>query len=161
MKTLKKILIRFLIIAILLVAALGAFFTFVPFIEGMRAGQIIKLSHKGIIFKTYEGELNSMLMPATNNLGGVTPNVWTFSVQNKEAADQIMKASATGERLELYYKERYFKFPWQGETKYFVYKVQTAPAPVNQQAPQQVPQQQTPTNVPIGGVNGGKPIEVK
>lgn len=159
MKTLKKYLIRTLILILVIGAALGTFFTMVPFSEGMRAGQVIKLSHKGIIFKTWEGELNSMLMPSTNNLGGVTPNVWTFSVQNKEAADQIMKASSTGERLELYYKERYYKFPWQGETKYFVYKVVSAPMQV---APmQQMPNQQIPTNVPIGGINGGKPIEVK
>ncbi|MBK9928832.1 MAG: hypothetical protein IPP04_02995 [Saprospiraceae bacterium] len=91
-------------------AAVGSFFTFVPFSEGMRAGQVIKLS-KRVIFKTHEGELNLMMMPSTNNLGTMTPNVWAFSVQNKEVADQILKASATGERLELYYKEKYFKFP--------------------------------------------------
>ena len=137
MKTLKKYVIRTLIVLFVLAAAVGSFFTFVPFSEGMRAGQVIKLSKKGVIFKTHEGEL--------------TPNVWAFSVQNKEVADQILKASATGERLELYYKEKYFKFPWQGDTKYYVYRVESAPAV----APQ------FPTNIPIGGVNGGKPIEVK
>ena len=155
MKTFKKIVIRTLIVLFLIAAAVGSFFTFVPFSEGMRAGQVIKLSKKGIIFKTHEGELNSMLMPSTNNMGGVTPNVWQFSVQNKEVAEQILKASATGERLELYYKEKYFKFPWQGDTKYYVYKVQSAQPPAGTPAPQ------VPTNVPIGGINGGKPIEVK
>ncbi|MBK6391620.1 MAG: hypothetical protein KA109_16105 [Saprospiraceae bacterium] len=151
MKTLKKYVIRTLIVLFVLAAAVGSFFTFVPFSEGMRAGQVIKLSKKGVIFKTHEGELNLMMMPSTNNLGTMTPNVWAFSVQNKEVADQILKASATGERLELYYKEKYFKFPWQGDTKYYVYRVESAPAV----APQ------FPTNIPIGGVNGGKPIEVK
>ncbi|MEO5581716.1 MAG: hypothetical protein ABIR66_03425 [Saprospiraceae bacterium] len=144
MKTLKKYLIRTLVFFLVLAIAVGSFFTFVPFSEGMRAGQVIKLSKKGIIFKTHEGELNSMLMPSTNTMGTMTPNVWTFSVQNKEVAAQVLKASATGERLELYYKEKYFKFPWQGDTKYFVYKVQSAPTTL---------QQQVPTNVPIGGVN--------
>lgn len=143
MKTLKKYLIRTLLFLLVLAVATGSFFTFVPFSEGMRAGQVIKLSKKGIIFKTHEGELNSMLMPSTNNMGTMTPNVWTFSVRNNEVADQILKASSTGERLELYYKEKYFKFPWQGDTKYFVYKVQSAPNP----APQQVP-----SNLPTGVV---------
>ncbi|MBK9681201.1 MAG: hypothetical protein IPO69_20490 [Saprospiraceae bacterium] len=128
MKTLKKYVIRTLIVLFVLAAAVGSFFTFVPFSEGMRAGQVIKLSKKGVIFKTHEGELNLMMMPSTNNLGTMTPNVWAFSVQNKEVADQILKASATGERLELYYKEKYFKFPWQGDTKYYVYRVESAPA---------------------------------
>jgi hypothetical protein len=126
MKTVKKIFFRTLIIVLLLALAIGAFFTFVPYSEGMRAGNVIKLSHKGVIFKTHEGELQLSMMPNTNTMGGSTPNVWNFSVANKDVADQLMKASASGERLELFYKERYFKFPWQGDTKYFVYKVGNA-----------------------------------
>ena len=71
-------------------------------------------------------------MPSTNTQGTLTPNVWNFSVLNKEIANKVMQASATGERLELYYKERYFKFPWQGDNRYFVYEVKTAPPPVQQ-----------------------------
>jgi len=155
MKTLKKIIIRTLIILFVLAVAIGSFFTFVPYSEGMRAGQVIKLSKKGVIFKTYEGELNTMMMPSSNTMGTITPNVWNFSVLNREVAEQIMKSSAAGERMELHYKEKYFKFPWQGDTKYFVYKMSTAPGPAIQQ-PQQVP-----TNVPIGGINSGQVIEVK
>jgi hypothetical protein len=149
MKTLKKYLIRIALVLGVLLFAAGAFFTFVPFSEGMRAGQVIKLSKKGVLFKTHEGELNLMMMPATNNMGTMTPNVWAFSVKNKEVADKILKASATGERLELYYKEQYYKFPWQGDTKYFVYKVETAAAPVNQTTPSPAP------------ATGGQVIEVK
>ncbi len=152
MKTLKKIIIRTLVILLVLAVAIGSFFTFVPYSEGMRAGQVIKLSKKGVIFKTYEGELNTMMMPSSNNMGTITPNVWNFSVMKKEVAEQIMKASAAGERMELHYKEKYFKFPWQGDTKYFVYKMEAA-APVQ---PKQIP-----TNVPIGGINNGQVIEVK
>ena len=135
MKTFKKYLIRIFIVLLVLSAAVGSYFTFVPYSGGLRAGQVIKLSKKGVIFKTYEGELNLMMMPSTNNLGTPTPNVWTFSVQNKKVAERIMQASATGERLELYYKERYFKFPWQGDTKYFVYEVKTAAPLAHPQVP--------------------------
>lgn len=132
MKKIKKYLIRILVVLLLLSVAAGAFFTLVPYSDGMRAGQVIKLTKKGVIFKTYEGELNLLLMPSTNTQGTLTPNVWNFSVLNKEIANKVMQASATGERLELYYKERYFKFPWQGDTRYFVYEVKTAPPPVQQ-----------------------------
>ncbi len=130
MKKIKKYLIRTGVILLLLLIAAGAFFTLVPYSDGMRAGQVIKLSKKGVIFKTWEGELNLLLMPSTNTLGTMTPNVWSFSVENKQVADRVMQASATGERLELYYKERYFRFPWQGDTRYFVYEVKTASPPV-------------------------------
>ncbi len=159
MKTIKKWLMRLLILAVLLIAAFSAFVIFVPFSDGMRAGQVMKLSHKGVIFKTYEGELNLLLMPSTNSSGMVSPNVWDFTVSDKAVAEQIMQASASGQRMELYYKERYFKFPWQGDTKYFVYKVMTAAQPPLQQP---IPNpQQIQTTTPIGGVNGGQPIQVK
>lgn len=132
MKKIKKYLIRILVVLLLLAVAAGAFFTLVPYSDGMRAGQVIKLTKKGVIFKTYEGELNLLLMPSTNTQGTLTPNVWNFSVLNKEIANKVMQASATGERLELYYKERYFKFPWQGDTKYFVYAVKSAQPPAQQ-----------------------------
>lgn len=132
MKKFKKYLIRILVVLLLLSVAAGAFFTLVPYSDGMRAGQVIKLTKKGVLFKTYEGELNLLLMPSTNTQGTLTPNVWNFSVLNKEIASKVMQASATGERLELYYKERYFKFPWQGDTRYFVYEVKTAPSPAQQ-----------------------------
>ncbi len=132
MKKFKKYLIRILVVLLLLSVAAGAFFTLVPYSDGMRAGQVIKLTKKGVLFKTYEGELNLLLMPSTNTQGTLTPNVWNFSVLNKEIASKVMQASATGERLELYYKERYFKFPWQGDTRYFVYEVKTAPPPTQQ-----------------------------
>lgn len=139
MKAIKKFLIKAFFVVLILGLAVGSFFTFVPYSDGLRAGQVIKLTKKGVIFKTYEGELNTMLMPSTNSQGTMTPNVWNFSIQNKEIADRVMKASATGERLELYYKEKYFKFPWQGDTKYFVYEVKAATGAVNPQLPGGVP----------------------
>ncbi|HNR06661.1 MAG TPA: hypothetical protein PKM27_05040 [Saprospiraceae bacterium] len=132
MKKIKKYMIRTLVVLLLLLVAAGAFFTLVPYSDGMRAGQVIKLTKKGVIFKTWEGELNLLLMPSTNTQGTLTPNVWNFSVLNKDIANKVMQASATGERLELYYKERYFKFPWQGDTRYFVYEVKSAPPPAQQ-----------------------------
>ena len=30
----------------------------------------------------------------------------------------------TGQRVKVYYKEKYFKFSWIADTKYYVYKVE-------------------------------------
>ena len=97
MKTLKKYVIRTLIVLFVLAAAVGSFFTFVPFSEGMRAGQVIKLSKKGVIFKTHEGELNLMMMPSTNNLG--TMSVWNCITKKNTSnfpGREILNIMSTG-----------------------------------------------------------------
>ncbi|MBK7697055.1 MAG: hypothetical protein IPI30_22940 [Saprospiraceae bacterium] len=38
-------------------------------------------------------------------------------------ADQVRKASESGQKVTLFYKEKYFKIFFIGETKYIVYKV--------------------------------------
>ncbi|MAZ71736.1 MAG: 6-phosphogluconate dehydrogenase, partial [Flavobacteriaceae bacterium] len=35
-----------------------AFVTYVPYSEGTRAGELIKFSNKGVLFKTWEGEIS-------------------------------------------------------------------------------------------------------
>lgn len=54
MKTVK------ILIALVVLAALagGAFYLFGSYSDGNRAGTVIKLSRKGLLFRTYEGELN-------------------------------------------------------------------------------------------------------
>lgn len=34
------------------------FVSFVPYSEGTRAGELIKFSHKGVVVKTWEGEIS-------------------------------------------------------------------------------------------------------
>jgi hypothetical protein len=91
--------------------------------EGTRAGQLIKISKKGVVFKTNEGELNmgGLRVGATND--GLEGNLWRFSVSDEDVLDQLQNME--GERVKLSYKERYKSMPWQGETNYFIYAVET------------------------------------
>jgi len=90
--------------------------------EGTRAGQLIKISKKGVVFKTYEGELNmgGLRVGAPND--GLEGNLWKFSVLDEDVLDQLEEME--GKRVKLSYKERYKSFPWQGETNYFIYAVE-------------------------------------
>jgi len=101
------------------------YFLFVPYSEGFRGGTVAKLSKRGFVFKTYEGQLNSGGL-SEDNTGSPAAPVWTFSVGSGE--DQVIKALEdallNGHRVRLFYKERYIKFPWQGDTKYYIYKVE-------------------------------------
>lgn len=57
---------------------------------------------------------------------GTASQIWEFSVErdNKDVIEILRQASLTGERVELYYIQRYKTFPWRGETEYFVRKVE-------------------------------------
>ena len=88
--------------------------------DGNRAGRLIKFSHKGYIFKTYEGELNLGGINATNG-GVMVNNMWDFSVDDKSVADSL--SLLEGKDISIHYKEKISTLPWRGETRYIVDKI--------------------------------------
>ncbi|GAB4337685.1 MAG: hypothetical protein OHK0038_16200 [Flammeovirgaceae bacterium] len=100
------------------------FYQYASYSDGYRAGVVIKLSRRGYIFKTYEGELNVEGIN-TNKIGSLT-SVWEFSVDsdNELLIKQLDEVALTKERVKLYYEEKYAKLFWRGETKYIVTKLE-------------------------------------
>lgn len=94
------------------------------FSSGFRVGVPVKLSKKGVLVKTFEGQLN--IGGLTSGEQGVIPTQWDFTVPNSNdmALKRIESAMEKGVRAKLYYKEKYIKLPWRGDTKYFVYQVE-------------------------------------
>jgi hypothetical protein len=80
---------------------------------GERAGYLQKLSRKGWICKTWEGEL------AMQNLPGSVPEVFQFSVRDDRIAAQLQ--AFEGEKVALFY-EQHQGVPSScfAETEYFV-----------------------------------------
>ncbi|MEM6629279.1 MAG: 6-phosphogluconate dehydrogenase [Bacteroidota bacterium] len=119
MKKLRKILIRSSLVLLLLAILGGSVAIFANFSDGYRVGRVIKLSRKGYVFKTWEGQLN---LEALSQDEGI----WEFSVErgDDEIRNQIDEAVEEGYRVKLYYKEKYFQFDWRGKTKYFIYNVE-------------------------------------
>jgi len=109
--------------ALVLLAAAGyLFFIFNwSYSDGDRAGYLQKLSRKGWICKTYEGELAMTTVP------GVAPVIWTFSVRiwDDPLASQIN--GLLGKKVVVHYRElRYLPSTCFGETSYFVDSVKAA-----------------------------------
>ncbi len=109
-------------ITVLLFVLLGVFgglyfWFYVPFSDsGVKAGILNNFKHKGIIFKTYEGELiQSGFRPGQQ---GLMSNEFQFSVEDAEIAKQLM--SLGGRKLQLHYKEYYGKLPWRGYSTFIV-----------------------------------------
>ena len=90
------------------------FIYFVTYSTGVRSGELIKISRKGILTKTYEGQINQGISGA---------QIFTFSVEEKEkiVIEDLQKHQ--GRYVKLTYKERYATFFWLGDTKYFITKV--------------------------------------
>ena len=86
---------------------------------GERAGWVQKLSHKGWICKTWEGELALVSLP------GSAVEKFFFTVRDEAVAQQIMKAM--GKRASLHYEEK-VGLPTScfGETRHFITKVEIA-----------------------------------
>lgn len=81
--------------------------------SGWRAGYNQKISSKGWVCKTWEGEL------AVSSVPGVAPTIWPYSVRSDSVAHAI--EALAGHQVELHYAQhkgvpsRCF-----GETEYFV-----------------------------------------
>lgn len=127
LQAVKRFFIRvgFILLGILVLVIL--FFSFFHYSEGNRAGTVIKISKKGVLLKTWEGELN-LGMVITDNGGaavGAQNNIWNFSAEDEEElVNKLIEANKTGKRVQLKYKELYFKLPWKGETDYIVTDVE-------------------------------------
>jgi len=106
----------------------GGWFALVAdYSEGYRVGKIIKLSRKGYVFKTWEGTLDFGYLQNDPN-AGVATRIWEFSVPADDdvVRRQIDDAIAGDYKAKVWYREKYFKLPWRGDTTQFVYKVERA-----------------------------------
>ena len=92
--------------------------------EGYRGGTLIKVSKRGIIFKTLEGQLNIGTFIDNGRDKPFSP-IWDFSVKDEPALfESLNNAILTNARVKLHYKEKFVKLPWRGDTKYIVDEVE-------------------------------------
>lgn len=88
--------------------------------EGTRTGYLMKLSKKGYVFKTYEGQLNLGGLQEDNS--SVLGNVWDFSLEHDVLSHKLEQLE--GKKVMLRYKEINKAMPWQGDSNYFVFAVE-------------------------------------
>jgi hypothetical protein len=103
-----------------IVLGLGIYFYwsyYYTYSSGNRFGLLQKFSHKGNIFKTYEGEMILSSVRGTNNVP-LASEKFFFSVKEKHVADQLMNLQ--GRYITVHYKEKKGSLPWRGESTYIV-----------------------------------------
>ena len=129
---------KFLAIVILLGIGVFSFLYWGTYESGVMAGRVLSVTERGFLFKTYEGKLS---VESFGALKGVSPIAETrdFSIESSEAEviKDLEAVSLSGERVNLKFKRRFVRFPWRGETKYFVVEVEREiTPPATPQSPQ-------------------------
>lgn len=116
----KKFLTIFISAVILIAAIYFSFIYFATFSEGVRSGELIKISKKGILVKTWEGEISQGISGA---------QIFSFSVEkkNKQVIEDLKNFQ--GHYVKVDYIERYKTLFWLGDTKYFITKVTQEDSP--------------------------------
>lgn len=75
--------------------------------NGSRVGVVTKLSEKGLMFKSWEGEMNMGGMRQSSDSDGhttIVANVFTFNVDPK-IVSEVKAAMDSGQRVELIYRQ--------------------------------------------------------
>ncbi len=114
--TRKKVFSSLILLALVLIAGFTAYVWLAlhwSFSRGERVGFVQKISQKGWVVKTWEGELQMLPVP------GATPEKFVFSVREDAVAKRIN--GVVGKKVALVY-EQHKGVPtiMFGETEYFV-----------------------------------------
>ena len=96
---------------------------FYTYSDGYRSGLVQKLSHKGNMFKTYEGELVLSSISSTNSVTLASEKFY-FSVSNDSIATLLQNYE--GKQAKLHYEQKNGKLFWRGESEYIVDAVEPA-----------------------------------
>lgn len=113
----KKIFMWFLILIVIIIGFIFYFKYFYTYSDGYRAGLLQKFSHKGNIFKTYEGEMILSSVTSTSNVA-IASEKFVFSVVNKGIVSQL--DSIQGETVIVHYVQKKRPAFWRGDSEYLV-----------------------------------------
>ena len=116
-KKTKRVFNWMLAILLVLLAVFIYFKYFFTYSEGYRAGLLQKFSNKGVVFKTYEGELILSSVSSTANVA-IPSEKFLFSVLEKDMT--ISYDTLQGRNVIVHYIEKKGAVPWRGDSRYIV-----------------------------------------
>ncbi len=113
-----------LLLTVLVAGVAGYYLYTANYSEGSRSGRLIKISKKGVLFKTWEGQLDVGGISGGGVTGEIT-SLWEFTVEGDES--EVLEAldKNSGRKVKIYYEEKFYQFFWRGDTKYFVNRVES------------------------------------
>ncbi|MEQ9366661.1 MAG: hypothetical protein RIF32_20645, partial [Leptospirales bacterium] len=91
-----------LVLAILVGGLAGWFVYTANYSEGSRSGRLIKISKKGVMFKTWEGQLDVGGISSGGPTGEIT-SLWEFTVPADETGVLEQLDRNSGRKVKIYY----------------------------------------------------------
>jgi hypothetical protein len=105
-----------MLVLLLLGAGLVWWFYYNSKSDGTRTVYLVKISHKGNIFKTYEGE--ALVSIGASPQTSITADKFIYSVTSPSLYDSLTKYE--GQKLTLEYRQYRKTLPWRGDSEYIV-----------------------------------------
>lgn len=118
----KKFIGWFILLVFILLASFIYWKYFFTFSEGSRVGSLLKVSKKGNVFKTYEGEM--ILNAGYDSPIPLSYEKFFFSMKDVDTYNKLQQLQNV--KVEVFYKEKNGVLPWVGESKYLVDSVKVA-----------------------------------
>lgn len=122
---------------LILIVALGItvyFRYFSPYITDARvSGYITEIERRGIVFKTYEGQMISE--SALTDTTRVYSRDFSFSIADTALVSRLQQLQGTGRPVTLVYERYYATLPWRGNQPCVVTGIVNAPQPQQQPQP--------------------------
>lgn len=113
----KKYLFLIIFLFVVVISGIVYWNYYFTYSEGYRAGLLQKFSHKGTIFKTYEGELILSSIKSNANVA-IASEKFLFSVTSDFVAQKL--DTMQGQMVILHYKQKNSTLPWRGQSSYIV-----------------------------------------
>jgi hypothetical protein len=118
MVRLAKKVIKWLVILIVIIGGILIYWKFFyTYSDGYRAGLLQKFSHKGAIFKTYEGEMILSSISSTRDVA-IASEKFQFSVISKNLVRQF--DTLQGSMVIVHYRQKNRPVFWRGDSPYLV-----------------------------------------
>lgn len=113
----KKVLKWFLYLIVFICCILIYWRYFYTYSEGYRAGLLQKFSHKGMLFKTYEGEM-VLSSVSSNRDVALASEKFFFTLTNKSLIRQL--DTLQGDMIIVHYRQKNAIAFWRGDSPYLV-----------------------------------------
>ena len=116
-RTGRKILTVFILGVLLIACVFVWWHYYYTYSDGYRYGLLQKFSHKGNVFKTYEGEMILSSVKGNNDVT-IASEKFYFSVTDKSIAQQL--DNLQGHTVTLHYRQKKYPAFWRGDSEYIV-----------------------------------------
>jgi hypothetical protein len=118
----------FTAVTVILATVVTLFLVYATYSEGVRAGTVLKISKRGTLFKTYEGQLDLETFGANVNKENLLNQAFMFSVKDEAVIKDLEAFRFLVSGLICGMKRSIWQLSFLGETKYFVTAVERSKA---------------------------------